>query len=141
MDDHSRLAYVEVLPDETGATCAEFITRAGAFFADYDITVERIISDNAFAYRKSRAFREAVAGLGAEQRFIKPHCPWTNGKAERFNQTLAFEWAYATVFDSSAQRVDSLSTWLHGYNHHRPHTALGGKPPVSRVTNVPSFDS
>ncbi len=99
------------------------------------------MSDNAFAYRKSTAFRDAVAALGAQQRFIKPHCPWTNGKAERFNQTLAYEWAYATVFDSSQQRVNSLTTWLHGYNHHRPHTALEGQPPVSRVTNVPSFDS
>ena len=68
------------------------------------------------------------------------HCPWINGKAERFNQTLAYEWAYARVFDSSTQRVNSLPDWLHGYNHHRPHTALAGKPPVSRVTNVPRFD-
>lgn len=141
VDDHTRLSYVEVLPDEKGTTCAEFITRAGAFFDGYGITVERVMSDNAFAYRKSTAFRDAVTALGAEQRFIKPHCPWTNGKAERFNQTLAFEWAYASAFDSSQQRADSLSTWLHGYNHHRPHAALGGKPPTSRVTNVPSFDT
>jgi transposase InsO family protein len=140
VDDRSRLAFVEVLPDEKGATCAEFLTRAGAFFATFGIAIERVMSDNAFAYRKSTAFRDAVAALGAEQRFIKPHCPWTNGKAERFNQTLAFEWAYASAFDSSEQRVASLEAWLHGYNHHRPHAALGGKPPVSRVTNVPRSD-
>lgn len=141
VDDHTRLSYLEVLPDETGRTCAGFITRAGAFFADYGISIERIMTDNAFCYRKSNDFRTAVATLGAEQQFIKPHCPWTNGKAERFNQTLAFEWAYAAVYNSSTQRVESLPTWLHGYNHHRPHTTLGGKPPVSRVTNVPAFDS
>ena len=141
IDDRSRLAFVEVLPDEKGATCAEFLTRAGAFFASYGISISRVMSDNAFAYRKSTAFRDAVAALGAEQRFIKPHCPWTNGKAERFNQTLALEWAYATVFDSSQARVDSLTSWLHSYNHHRPHAALGGKPPVTRVTNVPRFDN
>jgi transposase InsO family protein len=140
VDDRSRLAFVEVLADEKGATCAGFLTRAGAFFASYGIAIERVMSDNAFAYRKSTAFRDAVSALGAEQRFIKPHCPWTNGKAERFNQTLAFEWAYATAFDSSQQRVDTLAAWLHGYNHHRPHAALGGKPPISRVTNVPRFD-
>lgn len=141
VDDHTRLSYVEVLADEKGQTCAGFITRAGAFFAGYGIKIERVLSDNAFAYRKSAAFRDAVAALGAQQRFIKPHCPWTNGKAERFNQTLAFEWAYAAVYDNSQQRVDSLSTWLHGYNHHRPHTALAGKPPVSRVTNVSRCDN
>jgi transposase InsO family protein len=141
VDDHSRLAYVEVLTDERGTTCAGFLRRAGAFFARYAITVERVMTDNAWCYRRSRDFRAAVTELGAEQRFIKPHCPWTNGKAERFNQTLAYEWAYARVFDSSTQRVDSLPDWLHGYNHHRPHTALAGKPPVSRVTNVPRFDT
>lgn len=141
VDDHTRLAYVEVLPNETGATCAGFITRAGGFFAGYGIRVERVMSDHVLAYRRSAAFRAAVRALDAQQRFTRPHCPWTNGKAERFNQTLAYEWAYASVFTSSQQRVDSLTSWLHGYNHHRPHTALGGQPPISRVTNVPSFDS
>jgi transposase InsO family protein len=140
VDDHTRLAYVEVLPDERGTTCAGFLRRAGEFFSDYGITIERVMTDNAWCYRRSRDFQAAVADLGAVQRFIKPHCPWTNGKAERFNQTLAYEWAYASVFDSSDQRAASLQDWLHGYNHHRPHTAIGGKPPISRVTNVPSFD-
>jgi transposase InsO family protein len=95
VDDHSRLSYVEVLPDEKGTTCAGFLTRAGDFFVGYGIRIQRVMSDNAFCYRHSTAFIAAVADLGAVQRFIKPHCPWTNGKAERFNQTLAHEWAYA----------------------------------------------
>jgi transposase InsO family protein len=141
VDDHTRLSYVEVLPDEKGATCAAFLTRAGVFFAGYGIRVERVMSDNAFCYRHSTAFKTAVADLGAVQKFIKPHCPWTNGKAERFNQTLAFEWAYASAFDSSEHRTAALQQWLHDYNHHRPHSALGGHPPISRVTNVPTCDS
>ncbi|BEP15921.1 IS481 family transposase [Acidothermaceae bacterium B102] len=140
VDDHTRLSYVEVLPDETGATCARFLTHAGEFFAGYGIAVQRVMSDNAFCYRRSTAFKAAVADLGAVQKFIKPHCPWTNGKAERFNQTLAYEWAYASAFDSSEHRSEALQQWLHGYNHHRPHASLGGHPPISRVSNVPSCD-
>jgi hypothetical protein len=143
IDDHSRLAYAEVLPDETGATCAAFITRAGTFMAGYGISVQRVMSDNAFAYRHSHAYADAVAALspGARRKFIKPHCPWTNGKAERLNQTANDEWARAAVYDSSAERTAALAPWLHEYNHHRPHAALGGLPPVSRVTNVPGCDS
>ncbi|MDX6230856.1 MAG: hypothetical protein QOI76_4246 [Frankiales bacterium] len=141
VDDHTRLSYVEVLPDEKGTTCAGFLTRAGEFFAGYGIRVQRVMSDNAFCYRHSTAFHTVVADLGAVQKFIKPHCPWTNGKAERFNQTLAYEWAYASAFNSSEHRTEALQQWLHGYNHHRPHSALGGHPPISRVTNVPSCDT
>ncbi len=140
VDDHTRLSYVEVLPDEKGVTCAAFLTRAGTFFAGHGIRIQRVMSDNAFCYRHSSAFKTAVADLGAVQRFIKPHCPWTNGKAERFNQTLAYEWAYAQAFDSSEHRTAALQQWLHYYNHHRPHSALGGHPPISRVTNVPTCD-
>ena len=143
IDDHSRLTYAEVLPDEKGSTCAGFITRAGAFMASYGITIERVMSDNAFAYRHSRDYADAVAALSphARRTFIKPHCPWTNGKAERFNQTASNEWARAAVYASSSERTAALATWLHQYNHHRPHAALGGLPPVSRVTNVPGCDS
>ena len=143
IDDHSRLAYAEVLPDEKGATCAGFLSRAGVFLARYGITIERVMSDNAFAYRHSRDYAAAVAALspGARRKFIKPHCPWTNGKAERLNQTANEEWARAAVYDSSAQRTEALHTWLHEYNHHRPHAALNGHPPISRVTNVPDCDS
>lgn len=142
VDDHTRLAYAEVLPDETGATCAAFITRAGAFMAGYGITIERVMSDNAFAYRHSTAYANAVAALspGARRKFIKPRCPWQNGKAERFNQTANNEWARAQIYHSSAARTAALARWLHEYNHHRPHASLGGHPPVTRVTNVPGCD-
>ena len=141
VDDHTRLAYAEVLPDETGLTCAAFISRAGAFMASYGITISRVMSDNAFAYRHAHA--EAVAALspGARRKFIKPRCPWQNGKVERFNQTANNEWARAQVFTSSATRTAALDNWLHEYNHHRPHASLGGLPPVSRVTNLPGCDT
>jgi transposase InsO family protein len=143
IDDHSRLLYAEVLPDEKGQTCAEFLGRAGKFMAGYGITIVRVMSDNAFAYRHSTAYIDAVCALspGARRVFIKPHCPWTNGKAERVNQTANDEWARAAVYLSSAERAAALDPWLHHYNHHRPHAALGGHPPVSRVTNVPGRDT
>jgi transposase InsO family protein len=134
VDDHTRLAYAEILPDEKGTTCAAFLTRAGAWFATHGITVERVLTDNAFAYRHSRDFKTAVATLGAVQRFIKPHCPWTNGKVERFNRTLQTEWAYRRVYTSNNRRAAALPRWLREYNQHRPHTALAGQPPISRVS-------
>jgi transposase InsO family protein len=97
--------------------------------------IERVMTDNAMAYRRSHAFREAVHDLGAQQRFTRAYRPQTNGKAERFNRTLADEWAYIQVFNSSAERAAELPRWLHTYNHHRSHTALDGKPPITR-TNV-----
>jgi transposase InsO family protein len=134
IDDHTRLAYAEIHPDETGETCAGFLIRAAAWFATHGITrIERVMTDNAFAYRRSRAWRQALDQLGAQARFTRPYRPQTNGKAERFNRTLADEWAYREVFDSSAERAASLPGFLHTYNHHRTHTALGGKPPISRV--------
>ena len=134
VDDHTRLAYAEIHSDEKGETCAGFLTRAGAWFAAHGIDrIERVMTDNAFAYRHSRAWREALAGLGAEARFTRAYRPQTNGKAERFNRTLLEEWAYREVFDSSAQRSAALPGFLHTYNHHRTHTALGGKPPINRV--------
>ena len=100
VDDHSRLAYSEVLPDEKGTTCAAFLTRAAGYFAGHGITrIERVMTDNAWAYRYS--LREVVAELGARQKFIKPHCPWQNGKVERLNRTLQTEWAYRQVFTSN----------------------------------------
>lgn len=135
VDDYTRLAYAEVLPDEKGATAAGFLTRAADYFAAAGITrIERVISDNAFAYRHSVAFQDAVAALGAEQRFIKPHCPWTNGKVERFNRTLQTEWAYRQPFTSNITRTEALAPWLQHYNHERNHSALDGQPPISRVT-------
>ncbi|WP_197332391.1 integrase core domain-containing protein, partial [Ralstonia solanacearum] len=102
VDDHTRLAYAEIHPDEKGATAAGFLTRAAAYFAGRGITrIERVITDNAFAYRHSTAFKNAVQDLGARQKFIRPHCPWQNGKVERFNRTLATEWAYRQPFTSN----------------------------------------
>jgi transposase InsO family protein len=134
VDDHTRLAYAEVLPDEKGFTCAGFLRRAAAWFATHGITIERILTDNAFAYRKSAAFRCAAAEIGAVQRFIKPHCPWTNGKVERFNRTLQLEWAYRKIYTSNARRAAALPGWLKRYNHTRPHSALGDQPPISRLS-------
>lgn len=135
VDDHTRLAYAEIHPDEKAGTCAGFLTRAAAWFASIGITgIERVITDNAFAYRRSTAFKAAVAALGAEQRFIKPHCPWTNGKVERLNRTLQTEWAYRRTYRSNERRAAALPRWLQEYNYHRPHTALAGQPPISRLS-------
>jgi transposase InsO family protein len=134
IDDHSRIGYAEVLPDEKGATAAAFLTRAASYLGGHGIhRIERVITDNALAYRNSTAFRQAVADLGAVQRFIKPRCPWTNGKAERFNRTLQTEWAYRQVFTSSTQRQAELAPWLQHYNTERIHTGIGTTP-IARVS-------
>ena len=131
-DLHSRLAYSEVLPDEKGTTCAAFLTRAAAYFAAHGITrIERVMTDNAWAYKYS--LREACAQIGARQKFIKPHCPWQNGKVERLNRTLATEWAYRQAFTSNNQRAAALAPWIEHYNTRRRHSALGGLPPISRL--------
>jgi transposase InsO family protein len=133
VDDHSRLAYSEVLPDEKGATCAAFLARAAAYFAAHGIDrIERLMTDNAWAYKYS--LREVCAALGARQKFIKPHCPWQNGKVERLNRTLVTEWAYRQVFTSNAERAAALAPWIEHYNTRRRHSALGGLPPVSRLS-------
>jgi transposase InsO family protein len=132
VDAYSRLAYSEVLTDEQGATASAFWRRAQAFFADHGITVERVLTDNGSCYR-SRDFALAV-GLAVHTR-TRPYRPQTNGKVERFNRTLLAEWAYARPWRSDGQRTRALTTWLHRYNHHRHHTAIGG-PPISRVSNV-----
>ncbi len=135
IDDHTRLAYAEIHPDETAATCAAFLRSAAAWFATAGIDrIERVMTDNAMAYRRSRAWREAMADIGAAARFTRSYRPQTNGKAERFNRTLAEEWAYIRPFTSSAERAAALPGWLHSYNHHRSHTALGGLTPISRTT-------
>ncbi|HTW18256.1 MAG TPA: IS481 family transposase [Nocardioides sp.] len=132
VDDHSRLAYSEILADEKGATCAAFLDRALAYFASHGIArIERLITDNAWAYRWS--LREVCAAHGIRQKFIKPHCPWQNGKVERLNRTLATEWAYRQVFISNDERSAALAPWIEHYNTERRHSALGGLPPVSRL--------
>jgi transposase InsO family protein len=135
IDDHSRVAYAEIHPDETGATCAGFLMRAAEFFAECGITrIERVMSDNAFAYRLSRDFQAALVRLGARHVLIRPHCPWQNGKVERLNRTLLREWAYSQVFTSNAQRAQALPDWLEYYNTRRRHQALGGRAPISRLS-------
>ena len=132
VDDHSRLAYSEVLGDEKGATCAAFLARGAAYFAAHGITrIERLMTDNAWAYRYS--LKSACAAIGARQKFIKPHCPWQNGKVERLNRTLVTEWAYRQVFTSNDERAAALAPWLEHYNTQRRHSALGGRPPISRL--------
>ena len=133
VDDHSRLAYSEVLADEKGATCAGFLARAACYFAAHGIErIERVMTDNAWAYKYS--LREVCAALGARQVFIKPHCPWQNGKVERLNRTLATEWAYRQVFTSNTDRAAALAPWIEFYNTRRRHSALGGLPPISRLS-------
>ncbi len=135
IDDYSRLGYSEVLPDEKGPTCAAFLQRAAAYFASHGIpAIERVMTDNAFAYRRSVDVKKVCADLGARQKFIKPHCPWQNGKVERLNRTLATEWAYRHVYTSNQARTDALAPWIEYYNNERRHSALGGKPPTSRLT-------
>ena len=133
VDDHSRLAYSEVLPDEKGPTCAAFLHRAAGYFAAHGITrIQRVMTDNAWAYRWSLRERRAPQ-LGVRQKFIKPHCPWQNGKVERLNRTLATEWAYRRVYTSNNDRTAALAPWLEHYNTQRRHSALGGLPPISRL--------
>ncbi|MEV6265513.1 IS481 family transposase, partial [Streptomyces sp. NPDC051784] len=136
VDDHSRLAYSEIHRDEKAATCAGFLTRAAAFFAASGIDrIERVLTDNAWPYRKSFAWRQALAGLGATGKFTRAYRPQTNGKVERFNRTLADEWAYQRPYTSNDERSAALTDFLHTYNHHRCHTALDGQPPITRVNN------
>jgi transposase InsO family protein len=133
VDDHSRLAYSEALPDEKGPTCAAFLTRALDYFAEHGITrIERLMTDNAWAYKYS--LRKVCKDRGGiKQIFIKPHCPWQNGKVERLNRTLLAEWAYRQSFTTNADRTAALAPWLEHYNTDRRHSALGGLPPVSRL--------
>jgi transposase InsO family protein len=132
VDDYSRLAYSEILTDEKGTTCAAFLARAAAYFAAHGIDcIQRVMTDNAWAYQHS--LKAVCAQLGARQRFIKPHCPWQNGKVERLNRTLATEWAYRQPFTSNAERAAALAPWIEHYNTQRRHSALGGLPPISRL--------
>jgi transposase InsO family protein len=133
LDGHSRLAYTELLADERQDTAAQFWTRANAYFNQCGISVRKVLTDNGACYR-SKTFNAALGEI--EHRRTRPYRPQTNGKVERFHRTLADEWAYAQLYRSDAERCDQFPIWLHTYNHHRGHTALGGLPPASRVPNL-----
>ncbi|WP_082087415.1 IS481 family transposase, partial [Microbacterium sp. SA39] len=135
IDDHSRVAYVEICQDEKGATAVGVLQRAVAWFADRGVTVERVLSDNGSAYR-SFAWRDACAELRINPKRTRPYRPQTNGKIERFHRTLADGWAYARFYESETQRRAALPGWIHFYNHHRHHSAVGA-PPISRLNNLP----
>ncbi len=132
IDDTSRVAYVEILRNQTAKTCVEFLERAIVWFADRGVTVQRIMTDNGSGYR-SKVHARAVQRLGIKHIFTKPYRPRTNGKAERFIQTLLREWAYAAVYQTSEHRARALEPWLQFYNHRRPHGALGHQAPASRL--------
>ncbi|WP_157521570.1 IS481 family transposase, partial [Mycobacterium sp. ACS4331] len=136
IDDHSRIAYAEICTDEKAATAIGVLQRAVAWFAEHGVIVERVLSDNGSAY-KSYAWRDACTELGIAAKRTRPYRPQTNGKIERFHRTLADGWAYAQLYVSTEHRNAALPGWLHFYNHHRAHSALGGQPPVTRLTNLP----
>ena len=133
LDGHSRLAYSELLSNERKETAAAFWRRANAWFSECGIIVGKVLTDNGSCYR-SHAFKDALEGI--EHRRTRPYRPQTNGKVERFHRTLADEWAYARLYTSDTERCQEFPIWLHTYNHHRGHTALGGQPPASRVPNL-----
>ncbi len=137
VDDHTRLACSEVHTDEKAATCAAFLRRAASHFTTLGIDrIERVLTDNAWSYRRSNQWKQALAGLGATGKRTRAYRPQTNGKGERFNRTLLDESAYIRPYTSNEQRIAALDTFLHSYNHHRCHTALGVQPPISRVNNA-----
>jgi transposase InsO family protein len=135
VDDHSRLAYSEILADEKAPTCTAFITRAAAYFEQHGITrIEAVMTDNHWSYTRNGSLPKLLTELDARHVLIRPHCPWQNGKVERFNRTLATEWAYRRVFNTNAERTAALAPWLEDYNLRRRHSAIGGLPPISRLS-------
>jgi transposase InsO family protein len=135
LDDHSRVAYVEAHDDETAATAAAVLRRAVAWFAARGVTVRRVLTDNGSAY-KSRLWRETCAELGITPKKTRPYRPQTNGKIERFHRTLAEGWAFKKFYNSESARLAALPAWVHQYNHHRPHSAIGKRPPITRLNNL-----
>jgi transposase InsO family protein len=136
VDDHSRLAYSELHRDERAATVIAFTRRALGFFEAHGIRPRRLMTDNAFAYAKSAGLRQLLAAKGIRHLLIEPRRPQTNGKVERFQQTMAREWGYGLAYPSSAHRAKALPHWLRYYNHQRPHSSIGDRPPISRVHDL-----
>lgn len=133
IDDHSRYAYAEALPDEKGTTTAGFLARAVIAFASVGVSIERVLTDNAMNYRHSKAFIAIADAHGIRRKHTRPYRPQTNGKAEAFNKTLQREWAYRRLYASNEERLQALQTFLDDYNYVRPHTAIGNRPPASRL--------
>ena len=135
VDDRSRVAFSQILEDETGATAARFLIEAASFFAEHGVNIQRVLTDNAKASTDSVVFADTAAGLGIRLKRTRPYRPQTNGKVERFNRTLLEEWAYARLYRSNAERRRAFTRWLRSYNHHRPHTSLHGLTPMAVLVN------
>jgi transposase InsO family protein len=133
VDDRTRLAYLEVHPDERAETCAGFLARAAAAFAGWGVRVEQVMTDRAMAYCNSAAFAQSLGRIGARHLLTPPYRPQPNGKVERFNRTLLEEWAYQRLYRSNSERLASLAAWVDTYNRRRPHTALGGLTPMDAL--------
>jgi transposase InsO family protein len=140
VDDHSRLAYSELHADERATTVTAFVERGLAFYAGHGIRPKRLLSDNAFVYRRNRSLHELLARKGVRHLLIPIRRPQVNGKVERYQQTLKREWGLGQSYRSSDHRAEALSHWLRYYNERRPHSSLGGRSPISRVHNVPRQD-
>jgi len=136
IDDHSRVAYAEIHNDETAVTAAAVLRRAVAWFAARGVLVERVLSDNGSCYR-GRLWQQTCDELGITVKKTRPYRPQTNGKIERFHRTLASEWAFKRLYTSEQARRAALPAWIHHYNHHRLHTAIGKVPPMTRLINLP----
>ena len=140
IDDHSRVAYVEIRADEKADTATAVLHNAVTWFAERGVTVERVLSDSGACYR-SHAWRDTCTELRITHKRTRPYRPQTNGKIERFHRTLADGWAYARHYNSDTDRRNALPNWLHSYNNHRAHSAIGALPPISRLTNLPGHHS
>jgi transposase InsO family protein len=140
IDDHSRVAYVEARDDETKETATEVLRNAVAWFAVRGVTVHRVLSDNGSCYR-SHLWRDTCAELGITPKRTRPYRPQTNGKIERFHRTLAEGWAFKKFYNSESARLAALPAWVHQYNHHRPHSAVGKAAPITRLDNLPGHHS
>jgi transposase InsO family protein len=141
VDDHTRMAYVELCDDEKAATITGFMQRALAFYASHGIAAKRVMTDNALSYVRNRSLRELLADRGISHRTTAPYWPRTNGKVERFHQTMAREWGYGLSYRSHRHRAQALPHWIDHYNQHRPHSSIGDRPPISRVHNLPGQDN
>ena len=140
IDDHTRLAYCEILVSERKEECTAFLRRACAWYREHGIMIERVLSDNAKAYH-SHLWRDTCAELQIERRYTRPYSPWTNGKAEALIKTLLREWAYRFAYPTSAHRAKALPGYLRWYNRRRPHGSLAARPPISRVSHVCGYYS